>query len=112
MKKNNPEPDPIRAVQIGLDFVIGSSSAQTDDVRSATAIEHRTFNLLPQDMLRTVPGVTPKGLERLILETSSLHQLGNMDVYELDPLVGKEAAGKIVRFFRRSVFDDETEREV
>jgi DNA excision repair protein ERCC-4 len=112
LKKNNPEPDPIRAVQIGLDFDITSSSAQPVDIKSVTGFEHRTFNLLPQDMLRAVPGVTPKVLEHLILERSSLHQIGNMDVDELDPLVGKEAARKIVRFFRRSVFDDETEQGV
>jgi len=112
LKKNNPEPDPIRAVQMGLDFDISSSSAHPADIRSATGIEHRTFNLLPQDMLRAVPGVTPRGLERLILETSGLHQVGNMDVDELEPLVGKEAAGKMARFFRRSVFDDEAEQGV
>jgi DNA excision repair protein ERCC-4 len=112
LKKNNPEPDPICAVQIGLDFDITSPSAQPGDIKSVTGIGHRTFNLLPQDMLRAVPGVTPKVLERLILETSSLHQIGNMDADDLDPLLGKEAARKIVRFFKRNVVDDETEEGV
>ncbi|EAW08852.1 ssDNA endodeoxyribonuclease RAD1 [Aspergillus clavatus NRRL 1] len=104
LKKNNPEPDPIRAVQIGLDMDIAASS-HPGDVMAAAGIEHRTFNALPQDMLRAVPGVTPKVLERLILETGNINEIANMDVEQLDPLVGREAARKIVGFFRKSVFE-------
>lgn len=107
LKKNNPEPDPIRAIQIGLDIDIASTSHNPGDVMSAAAIETRTFNPLPLDMLRAVPGVTPKVLERLTLETGSIDEVANMDVEQLDPLVGKEAARKIVRFFRKNVFEDE-----
>ncbi|KAJ5180065.1 hypothetical protein N7492_003275 [Penicillium capsulatum] len=102
LKKNAAEPDPLRAVQIGLDIEIPDSG----DVMAAAGIEHRTFNLLPQDMLRAVPGVTPQALDRLIVETENLGEIANMDVEQLDPLVGKEAARKIVGFFRKSVFDD------
>lgn len=73
---------------------------------AAAGIEHRIFNPLPQDMLRAVPGVTPPVLERLVLDTEDIHQVANMDVEQLDPLVGKEAARKIVEFFRKSVFED------
>ncbi|OJK02062.1 hypothetical protein ASPACDRAFT_1897255 [Aspergillus aculeatus ATCC 16872] len=106
LKKNNPEPDPIRAVQIGLDVDIASSSHPAGDIMAAAGIEHRTFNLLPQDMLRAVPGVSPNVLERLILETENIHEVANMSVEQLDPLVGIEAARKIVSFFRKSVFED------
>ncbi|PYI21735.1 DNA repair protein [Aspergillus violaceofuscus CBS 115571] len=105
LKKNNPEPDPIRAVQIGLDMDIASSS-HPGDIMAAVGIEHRTFNLLPQDMLRAVPGVSPNVLERLILETENIHEVANMSVEQLDPLVGIEAARKIVGFFRKNVFED------
>lgn len=103
LKKNAAEPDPLRAVQLGLDFDISNSGS--GDVMDASGIEHRTFNLLPQDMLRAVPGVTPQALERLIIETDNIRDIANMDVEQLDPLVGKEAARKIVGFFRKSVFD-------
>lgn len=105
LKKNSPEPDPLRAVQIGLNMDLSSSSASSD-VMAAAGVEHRTFNLLPQDMLRAVPGVTPQALERLILETENINEIANMDIEQLDPLVGKEAARKIVNFFRKSVFED------
>ncbi|KAH1487686.1 hypothetical protein KXX42_003057 [Aspergillus fumigatus] len=104
LKKNNPEPDPLRAVQIGLDMDIVTSS-HPGDVMAAAGIEHRTFNALPQDMLRAVPGVTPKVLERLILETGNISEIANMDVEQLDPLIGREAARKIVGFFRKNLFD-------
>ncbi|OJD18064.1 hypothetical protein AJ78_01894 [Emergomyces pasteurianus Ep9510] len=113
LKKNNAEPDPIRAVQIGLDFDITSSTTaaaaagNSNSIMSAAGIEHRTFNQLPQDMLRAVPGVTPKVAERLILETESLQHIANMEMEELEPLVGKQVGRQILRFFRRNVFDEE-----
>lgn len=105
LKKNAPEPDPIRAVQIGLDINVTESS-HTGNVMAAAGIEHRTFNLVPQDMLRAVPGVNPQILERLILGTGNVSEVANMEVEQLDPLMGKEAARKIVRFFRKSVFEE------
>ncbi|PLN80289.1 putative DNA repair protein RAD1 [Aspergillus taichungensis] len=105
LKKNNPEPDPVRAVQIGLDIDFGGD-ADTGDIMAAAGFEHRTFNLLPQDMLRTVPGVTPPVLERLIVETDNINEIANMSVEQLDPLVGSEAARKIVGFFQKSVFEE------
>lgn len=104
LKKNSPEPDPVRAVQIGLDIDI--SGAESGNVMAAAGIEHRTFNLLPQDMLRAVPGVTPQALDRLILETDNIREIANMDEQQLDPLVGRETARRIVAFFRKNLFDD------
>ncbi|KAL4757973.1 ssDNA endodeoxyribonuclease RAD1 [Aspergillus foveolatus] len=104
LKKNAPEPDPVRAVQIGLDVNI-SEDLGSGDFMTASGIEHRTFNLLPQEMLRAVPGVSPQVLERLILETRNISEIANMSVEELDPFMGREAAREVVGFFRKSVFD-------
>lgn len=121
LKKNSPEPDPIKAVQTGLDFdhdgdaaaaaaaAAAASATQQEssgNMLAAAGIEHRIFNLLPQEMLRAVPGITPQALERLILETSNISEIANMDIDELNPLIGKEAARKVVGFFRKSVFED------
>ena len=105
LKKNAHEPDPVRAVQYGLDIDITGAGA-SGDIMSAAGIEHRIFNQLPQDMLRAVPGVTPQALERLVLETDNISEIANMDVERLDPIVGREAARKIVGFFEKSVFED------
>lgn len=108
MKKNAPEPDPVRVVQIGLDVdILTDAETGTGDVMTASGIEHRTFNLLPQEMLRAVPGVSPQVLERLILDIGNITEIANMDVEQLDPYMGKEAARQVVGFFRKSVFDGE-----
>ena len=48
LKKGSAEPDPVKAVSIGIQ---GGDPAAS-----------KTFNEVPQDMLRMVPGVTPKNL--------------------------------------------------
>ncbi|KIV90867.1 hypothetical protein PV10_05473 [Exophiala mesophila] len=93
LKKQQEEPDPMRAVSIGL--------ADDEDP------EDKTFNTGPQDLLRTIPGVTNKNASRLFLEVKNILEIANMSLEELDPLVGKEAGRQIVRFFTRSVFDDD-----
>ncbi|KAL4989454.1 hypothetical protein BDW68DRAFT_156836 [Aspergillus falconensis] len=104
LKKNAPEPDPVRAVQIGLDVDI-SEDTGSGDLMTASGIEYRMFNLLPQEMLRAVPGVSPQVLERLILETGNIVEIANMSAEELDPFMGREAARQVVGFFRKSVFN-------
>lgn len=95
LKKTADEPDPIRAVQIGL---------QNLDLNDDTT-QPQTFNQTPQDMLRAIPGVTDKVAKALILEVGSLIELANMNEEEIAVLVGKEAARQIWRFFNRSLFD-------
>ncbi len=92
LKNQQDEPDPLRAVQIGLEA--GEEEG------------HQTFSQAPQDMLRTIPGVTAKNMSRLTLEVGSVLELSNMEEDEIEPLVGKEAARQIHRFFNRSVFED------
>lgn len=93
LKKQQEEPDPLRAVRIGL--------------QEGEEAEQRTFSQAPQDMLRAVPGVTGKNMGRITLEVANVLELSNMDEEAIEPLVGKEAARQIWRFFNRSLFDDE-----
>ncbi len=92
LKKQQDEPDPIRAVQIGLN--------EGEDPNE------KTFSQVPQDMLRAVPGVTEKNLQRLTLEVGSIWELANADEDHISALVGKEAGRQICRFFTRNVYDD------
>ncbi|GAB7348110.1 hypothetical protein MBLNU459_g6132t1 [Dothideomycetes sp. NU459] len=92
LKKQQEEPNPIEAVNIGLEG--------NDDGKE------RTFNQLPQDLLRAVPGVTPKNLTSLILRYENVAEIANADEEHLSNLIGKEAGRQIYRFFNRSVFDD------
>ena len=92
LKKHQEEPDPVKAVSIGL--VAGEEPGD------------QSFNQTPQEMLRAVPGVTGKNYQRLTLEVGSVLEISNMGEEDLDPLVGREAGRQIYRFFNRSVFDD------
>ena len=93
LKKQQEEPDPMKAVMIGLDA--------GDDP------EDRTFNTGPQELLRTIPGVTNKAANVLTLEARNIQEVANMSLNEFDPLVGVEIGRQIVRFFKTSVFDDD-----
>ncbi|KAL8749781.1 MAG: hypothetical protein Q9184_006669 [Pyrenodesmia sp. 2 TL-2023] len=93
LKSKQEEPDPIKAVQIGLGL-------------GEDPYEQQSFNTTPQDMLRAVPGVTAKNMLRLILEVSDLREVSNLGEAQLDELVGREAGRQIHRFFNKSVLDE------
>ena len=92
LKKQQEEPDPVKAVQVGL--VAGEDPSD------------QSFNQTPQDMLRAVPGMTEKNLSRITLEVENLTEVSNLGEDELDVLIGKEAGRQVHRFFNRSVLDD------
>lgn len=92
LKKQQEEPDPIKAVQIGL--VAGEDPSD------------QSFNQTPQDMLRAVPGMTEKNLSRITLEVANVAEVSNLTEKELDVMVGKEAGRQVYRFFNRSVLED------
>ena len=92
LKKNQDEPDPVKAVRVGLD---------AGDEEGA-----RSFNPTPQDMLRAVPGVTGTSMSRVTLEAEDLVSVSNMEQADLEPMVGREAARKIHGFFNKSVIGD------
>lgn len=93
LKNKQDEPDPIKAVQIGLE--------------NGEDPETRTFNQTPQDMLRCVPGVTGKALNKLILEFESVQDVANADENHLADMIGKENARQIRAFFDRSVWGED-----
>lgn len=95
LKKQQEEPDPLKAVQIGLD-----PSLQGD------AEMQNSFSQIGQDMLRAIPGVTEKAVTNLVLEVENVQELANMEEAELAKVVGTEAGRRIYRFFNRSVYED------
>jgi len=92
LKKQQEEPDPIKAVQIGL--VAGEDPSD------------QNFNQTPQDMLRAVPGMSEKNLSRVTLEVGNLVDVSNLTEGELATLVGVEAGRQVHRFFNRNVVED------
>lgn len=95
LKKQAEEPDPMRAVQLGLD-----PSMAGDDMR--------TFSQVTQDMLRALPGVNESIVTTLTLEVESMIELANMGEKELCKLIGTDVGRRVHRFFNRSVYEDFT----
>lgn len=93
LKNKQEEPDPIKAVQVGL-------NAGEDP------LEQQSFNTVPQDMLRAVPGVTGKNMYRIILEVENMREVSRLTEGQLDEMVGREAGRQIHRFFNKSVLDE------
>ncbi|UNI24362.1 DNA repair protein RAD16 [Purpureocillium takamizusanense] len=93
LKAQEEEPDPIAAVQAGLD----------KDMK----VEDQAFNQEPQEMLAVVPGVTPQNIKNIVLETENIREVANMTQGELEPLVGKAAGRSIYGFFNRNVMEEE-----
>ncbi|EFZ01255.1 ERCC4 domain protein [Metarhizium robertsii] len=93
LKAQEDEPDPIAAVQAGLD----------KDMKA----EDQAFNQEPQEMLAKVPGVTPKNIKTLVLETENIKEVANMSVGDLEPMVGKVAGKAIHGFFNRNVMEED-----
>jgi DNA excision repair protein ERCC-4 len=94
LKAQEDEPDPIAAVQAGLD-------------RDSMRAEEQAFNTEPQEMLAVVPGITPKNITNLTLETENIAEVANMTVEELEPFVGREAARQIHGFFNKDLIEDD-----
>ncbi|KOS17674.1 DNA repair protein rad16 [Escovopsis weberi] len=92
LKTLEHEPDPIAAVQAGLD----------PDSR----LDEHVFNQEPQDMLAAVPGVTPRNVKSIITGAENIREVANMSEAELEPLVGKVAARSIHGFFTKNVMEE------
>lgn len=95
LKKGQPEPDPMRAVQLGLDPGL-----------EGLEVEERTFNMGAQELLRAVPGVDGKNASRLFLECRDVREVANLGERELEPFVGRTVGRQVRRFFGRSVWED------
>jgi DNA excision repair protein ERCC-4 len=96
LKKNEDEPDPVKAASIG-DAEFGVGDGETG----------RAFNTIPMDMLREIPGITDKNAYAISAEVESLTQLANMEEDEVTRLVGREAARQVHRFFNRNLMVNE-----
>lgn len=97
LKAQEDEPDPIAAVNAGLDGMAAEDPQQ----------QGQAFNMEPQEMLAAVPGVTPKNIANLTMETENIKEVANMEVGELEKVVGKEAARQIHGFFNKDLIEDD-----
>lgn len=91
LKSQEPEPEPLTAVRIGLEDGLGA--------------EDGSLNREPYDMLRAIPGVSGRNIYNLIAKMENLKEIANASEEELVSTVGKEPGKQIYRFFNRSVLE-------
>jgi DNA excision repair protein ERCC-4 len=95
LKKQQEEPDPLKAVQLGLD----------PDQQSGDS-EMRSFNQTTQDMLRALPGVNESIVMTLMLRSENVEEVANMSEREICWLIGTDVGRRVHRFFNRSVYEE------
>ncbi|KAK5998790.1 DNA repair protein rad16 [Cladobotryum mycophilum] len=93
LKTQESEPDPIAAVQAGLD--------------KDSMVEDQVYNQEPQEMLGIVPGVTPQNIKNIVLKAENVREVANMSEKELEPMVGRAAAKQIYGFFNKNVMEED-----
>jgi DNA excision repair protein ERCC-4 len=95
LKKQQDEPDPLKAVQLGLD----------PDQQGGDS-EMRSFNQTTQDMLRALPGVNESIVMTLMLRSENVEEVANMSEREICWLIGTDVGRRVHRFFNRSVYEE------
>ncbi|KAK6537076.1 hypothetical protein TWF281_001276 [Arthrobotrys megalospora] len=89
LKKNEQEPDPLKAVSIGL--------ADGEDGYSIYAPT-------PTDILKAIPGINEQNYKQILLEIDTIMELGNMSEKDLTRILGPEVARRVHGFFETSVY--------
>ncbi|KAL6703308.1 DNA repair protein RAD16 [Coniothyrium glycines] len=96
LKKQQDEPDPLKAVQLGLDpEMLGGD-------------EMRSFNQTSQDMLRALPGMNENTSTTLMLKTENMLEVANLNEREICWLIGTDVGRRVHRFFNRNVYEEQT----
>ncbi|KAF9427926.1 hypothetical protein BGZ94_003821 [Podila epigama] len=86
LKRSESEPDVAAAQAIGVD--------PEQEIDSA-------FNLTPQDLLRSLPGITSKNYKRVMSSVQNIRELADMDLDSLSALLGEGPANTLWQFFNK-----------
>ncbi|CAG8539747.1 12641_t:CDS:10 [Ambispora leptoticha] len=86
LKKSQDEPDPERAMAIGLE---GGEDADSD------------YNITPQDFLRALPGITSKNYKRVMSRVENLKELSEMSLTDMQALIGEQYGRLLYDFFNK-----------
>ncbi|KAH3686486.1 hypothetical protein WICPIJ_002537, partial [Wickerhamomyces pijperi] len=85
---NQDEPDVDKAINAGLNPLFDKDTY---------------FNDMAIDLIQNIPGISSVNVHLIINKVRNIRELAQMSEADLASLVGQEAAGKIVRFFERTI---------
>ncbi|BGP57899.1 DNA repair protein RAD16 [Rhodotorula sphaerocarpa] len=95
LKERRAEPDSTTAQKVGLD---------EDDAALAGIEGEAGFNLAPQDILRSLPGVNSKNYRYLSSQVENLEALAQLDLNEIQALIGVEPGKQLHGFLHSDMF--------
>ncbi|UZJ52102.1 hypothetical protein CBS101457_001422 [Exobasidium rhododendri] len=106
LKQNYDEPEVDRVAAIGLDESNANNSLT--DKKSTTAGEssvmsENSYNLTPQDILLSLPGITVKNYRLISNSLRDLTELCDWSQEEVHHLIGKEAGTSLFEFLHKNV---------
>lgn len=100
LKMNFEEPDAARVALVGLDEIADASDANQS---AAATVTEQSFNLAPQDMLRSLPGVNTKNFRYVMNQVRDISDLCNLSSDEVHDLIGVEPGRQLCQFIKRDV---------
>ncbi|GAA5882826.1 hypothetical protein JCM3774_002928 [Rhodotorula dairenensis] len=95
LKEQRPEPDSETAQRVGLD---------ENDSALAGIEGEAGFNLAPQDILRSLPGVSSKNYRYLSSQVENLEALVQLSLNEIQALIGVEPGKQLHGFLHSDMF--------
>ncbi|KAG0275130.1 hypothetical protein BGZ95_009148 [Linnemannia exigua] len=86
LKRSEDEPDMLQAQAVGVDADQAIDSA---------------YNLTPQDILRSLPGITSKNYKSVMRSVENIRELAELDVVSLSNIIGEGPGKTLWDFFHR-----------
>jgi len=74
--------------------------AQSVGVDADQAIDS-AFNLTPQDILRSLPGITSQNYKKVMNSVENIRELAELDLGSLSSIIGEGPATTLWNFFRK-----------
>ncbi|GAA5993937.1 hypothetical protein JCM5350_005070, partial [Sporobolomyces pararoseus] len=101
LKESREEPDQKKAVLVGLEEDSGGVAAEGT---SSGVAGEAGFNVAPQEMLRSLPGVTSTNYRHLSSKVENMEELTRLELNELQQLIGNEPGKQLHGFITSDHF--------
>ncbi|KAK9768075.1 DNA repair protein RAD16, variant 2 [Basidiobolus ranarum] len=88
LKKNHEEPDMHKAMTVGVE-----SAAELNS----------SYSITPQDILRSLPGITSKNYRFVMSQVENVQELSDMSLGSLQKLIGDGPGKDLYNFFRKTL---------
>ncbi|KAK4048124.1 DNA repair protein RAD16 [Microbotryomycetes sp. JL201] len=111
LKKDRKEPDPERALLVGVPDedvqsvvnAAGTIPQSTSSNTFAAPIGESGLNTVSQEVLRNLPGISTKNYRYVMNKTESIETLVDLGLNQVQAIVGNEFGGQLYRFINHDV---------